>query len=152
MSENEGTIVLDSGSSANTMTIDGTHIKLEATTSCTENITDIQNYLDSFNKEIEGNEVTQVQTDGESVEHAYFIDQNVQYINQTNYRRWPDGYGLEGLSEHDAQMMANTNDNNMDNVTQIVLPNVQDKIKKDIPQIVALGDGSGYQTVTLVQS
>jgi len=45
------------------MTIDGTHIKLEATTtSGTENITDIQNYLDSFNKEIEGNEVTQVQT------------------------------------------------------------------------------------------
>jgi len=32
-------------------------------------------------------------------------------------------------------MMANTNDNNMDNVTQIVLPNVQDKIKKDIPQV-----------------
>lgn len=44
------------------MTIDGTHIKLEASTSGTENITDIQNYLDSFNKEIEGNEVTQVQT------------------------------------------------------------------------------------------
>jgi len=32
-------------------------------------------------------------------------------------------------------MMAETNDNNMDNVTQIVLPNVQDKIKKDIPQV-----------------
>jgi len=44
------------------MTIDGTHIKLEASTSGNENITDIQNYLDSFNKEIEGNEVTQVQT------------------------------------------------------------------------------------------
>lgn len=83
------------------MTIDGTHIKLEASTSGTENITDIQNYLDSFNKEIEGNEVTQVQTgkyfchlfalyfnifinlDGETVEHAYFIDQNVQYYYQT---------------------------------------------------------------------
>lgn len=43
------------------MTIDGTHIKIEGTTSGNENITDIQNYLDSFNKEIEGNEVTQVQ-------------------------------------------------------------------------------------------
>jgi len=32
-------------------------------------------------------------------------------------------------------MMAETNENNMDNVTQIVLPNVQDKIKKDIPQV-----------------
>lgn len=42
------------------MTIDGTTIKLEATTSGTENITDIQNYLDSFNKEIECNDVTQV--------------------------------------------------------------------------------------------
>jgi hypothetical protein len=42
------------------MTIDG--IKLEPSTSGTENITDIQNYLDSFNKEIEGNEVTQVTT------------------------------------------------------------------------------------------
>ncbi|XP_027842149.1 transcriptional repressor CTCFL-like isoform X1 [Aphis gossypii] len=152
MSENEGTtIVLDGGSSANTMTIDGTHIKLEASTSGNENITDIQNYLDSFNKEIEGNEVTQVQTDGDSVEHAYFIDQNVQYYYQTTTG---DGQMVMvgGLSEHDAQMMAETNDNNMDNVTQIVLPNVQDKIKKDIPQIVALGDGSGYQTVTLVQS
>lgn len=55
------TLVLD-GSSENTMTIDGTHIKLEASTSGSENITDIQNYLDSFNKEIEGNEVTQVTT------------------------------------------------------------------------------------------
>jgi len=43
------------------MTIDGTHIKLEASSSSTENITDIQNYLDSFNKEIEGNEVRHVQ-------------------------------------------------------------------------------------------
>jgi len=51
------------------MTIDGTHIKLEASTSGTENITDIQNYLDSFNKEIEGNEVTQVQTG----KHLYII-------------------------------------------------------------------------------
>jgi len=32
-------------------------------------------------------------------------------------------------------MIAETNDNNMDSVTQIVLPNVQDKIKKDIPQV-----------------
>jgi len=55
-------LVLDGGSSANTMTIDASHKKLEASTSGTENITDIQNYLDSFNKEIEGNEVTQVQT------------------------------------------------------------------------------------------
>jgi len=46
------------------MTIDGTHIKLEASTSNNENITDIQNYLDSFNKEIEGNEVTQVTSGG----------------------------------------------------------------------------------------
>lgn len=44
------------------MTIDGTHIKIEDTSSGTENITDIQNYLDSFNKEIEGNDVTQVTT------------------------------------------------------------------------------------------
>lgn len=43
-------------------TIDTSHIKLEASTSSNENITDIQNYLDSFNKEIEGNEVTQVTT------------------------------------------------------------------------------------------
>jgi len=32
-------------------------------------------------------------------------------------------------------MMAETNDNNTENVTQIVLPNVHDKIKKDIPQV-----------------
>lgn len=103
--------MLEGGPTENTMTIDGTHIKLEASTSGTENITDIQNYLDSFNKEIEGNEVTPVQTgiptilllflliifdplvfylnctwmnlDGDSVEHAYFIDQNVQYYYQT---------------------------------------------------------------------
>lgn len=44
------------------MTIDGTRIKIEASGSSGENINDIQNYLDSFNKEIEGNEVTQVTT------------------------------------------------------------------------------------------
>lgn len=44
------------------MTIDGNQIKLEASSSGSENITDIQNYLDSFNKEIEGNDVTQVTT------------------------------------------------------------------------------------------
>jgi hypothetical protein len=42
---------------------------------------------------------------------------------------------LLGLSEHDAQMMADTNENNIDNVTQIVLPSQQDKIKKEIPQV-----------------
>lgn len=55
-------LVLDGSSSENTMTIDGTHIKIEPSSSGSENITDIQNYLDSFNKEIEGNEVTQVTT------------------------------------------------------------------------------------------
>lgn len=40
-----------------------------------------------------------------------------------------------GLSEHDAQMMAETHENDIDNVTQIVLPSQQDKIKKDIPQV-----------------
>lgn len=55
-------LVLEAGPPENTMTIDGTQIKIEASTSGNENITDIQNYLDSFNKEIEGNEVTQVQT------------------------------------------------------------------------------------------
>jgi len=54
--------VLDVGLSENTMNFDESFIKLEASTSDTETITDIQNYLDSFNKEIEGNEVTQVQT------------------------------------------------------------------------------------------
>lgn len=40
-----------------------------------------------------------------------------------------------GLSEHDAQMMVDTHENNVDNVTQIVLPSSQDKIKKDMPQV-----------------
>lgn len=40
-----------------------------------------------------------------------------------------------GLSEQDAQMIDDTNENNMDNVTQIVLPSPQDKIKKDHPQV-----------------
>lgn len=31
--------------------------------------------------------------------------------------------------------MADSNENNMDNVTQIVFPNQQDKVKKDIPQV-----------------
>lgn len=31
--------------------------------------------------------------------------------------------------------MANTHENNMNNVTQIVLPNQQDKLKKDVPQV-----------------
>lgn len=47
-------------------------------------------------------------------------------------------YLFLGLSEHDAQMMADSNENNMDNVThQIVFPSQQDKIKKDIniPQV-----------------
>jgi len=52
--------VLDVGSSENTMTFDGSFIKFEASNSDTETMTDIQNYLDSFNKEIKGNEVTNV--------------------------------------------------------------------------------------------
>jgi len=32
-------------------------------------------------------------------------------------------------------MMADTHENNMDNVTQIVLPSPQEKIKKDMPQV-----------------
>jgi len=54
--------VLDGGSSENTMTIDDSLIKLEPLTSDFETIADIQNYLDLFNKEIEGNHVPQVQT------------------------------------------------------------------------------------------
>ncbi|XP_050519908.1 transcriptional repressor CTCFL-like isoform X1 [Daktulosphaira vitifoliae] len=153
MSENESipdgtTLVLSDGNTESTMTIDTDHIKLEATASGTENITDIQNYLDSFNKEIEGNDGTQVTgADSESVEHAYFIDQNVQYYYQTTTG---DGQMVMvgGISEQDAQLMAETNDNNM----EIVIPGQQDKSKKDLAQIVALGDGSGYQTVTLVQA
>lgn len=53
---------MDGGTSDNTMAIETTHIKLESAGTGNENITDIQNYLDSFNKEIEGNEVTQVPT------------------------------------------------------------------------------------------
>ncbi|VVC33795.1 Zinc finger C2H2-type,Zinc finger, RING/FYVE/PHD-type [Cinara cedri] len=141
----EGTTIVIDGQPENTMTIDGNRIKIEDTSAGTENITDIQNYLDSFNKEIQGNDVTQVTTDVDSVEHAYYIDQNVQYYYQTTTN---DGQMVMvgGLSEQDAQMMADNNES----VTQIVLPS-QEKLKKDIPQIVALGDG-GYQTVTLVQA
>lgn len=44
------------------MTIDGNYVKMEENSTETENINDIQNYLDSFNKEIEGNEITQAVT------------------------------------------------------------------------------------------
>jgi len=54
--------VLDGGSSENTMTIVESLIKLEPSTSDTETITDVQNYLDLFNKEIERNDVPPVQT------------------------------------------------------------------------------------------
>lgn len=42
---------------------------------------------------------------------------------------------FSGLSEHDAQLMSDTQENNIDNVTQIVLPSQPDKIKKDLPQV-----------------
>lgn len=42
------------------MPFDESFIKLESSTS--ETVTEIQNYLDSFNKEIEGNELIHVQT------------------------------------------------------------------------------------------
>ncbi|XP_060857315.1 transcriptional repressor CTCFL-like [Metopolophium dirhodum] len=151
MSENEGTTyVLDVGSSENTMTFDGSFIKLEASTSDTETITEIQNYLDSFNKEIEGNELTHVQTDGNSVDPAHLIDQNDQYYYQATTG---DGQMVMvgGLSGLDLEIMACTNQKNLSNLTEITLPNAQDKIKKDNPQIVASGDG-GYQMVTLVQA
>jgi len=52
--------VLDVGSPENNI-FDDNFIKLEPSTPENETITDIQNYLDSFNKEIEGNEGTHVQ-------------------------------------------------------------------------------------------
>jgi len=79
-------LVLEGGPTENTMTIDGTHIKLEASTSGTENITDIQNYLDSFNKEIEGNEVTPVQTGIPTILLLFLLiifDPLVFYLNCT---------------------------------------------------------------------
>lgn len=43
---------------------------------------------------------------------------------------------LLGLSEQDAQLMTESNENNLDGVTQIVLPSPQqDKMKKDMPQV-----------------
>ncbi|XP_015375388.1 PREDICTED: transcriptional repressor CTCF-like isoform X2 [Diuraphis noxia] len=146
MSEKEGkSIVLDGGLSENTMTTKESLIKLEHSTSDTETITDIQNYLDLFNKEIEANDVPQVQTNVNS-ESAYSMNQNVQYYYQTTTR---DGQMIM-IGEYDLQMMANINQNHISNSTQIALPNPQDKIN-DIPQIVGLGDGAEYQSVSLVQ-
>jgi len=54
--------VLYGGSSEGTMTVEESLIKLEPSNSDTETITDIQNYLDLFNKEIEGNNIPPVQT------------------------------------------------------------------------------------------
>ncbi|KAL5239363.1 hypothetical protein ACI65C_006773 [Semiaphis heraclei] len=143
MSEKEGIpIVLDGGSSEGTKTIDECLIKLEPSNSDTETLTDIQNYLDLFNKEIEGNDVPQVQTDVNSE-----MDQNAQYYYQTTTK---DGQ-LIMIGGYDLQIMANLNQNHIGNSTQIAFPNPQDKIKNDIPQIVGLGDGAGCQTVTLVQ-
>ncbi|KAL4152777.1 hypothetical protein QTP88_000610 [Uroleucon formosanum] len=140
--------LLDVGSSENTMTFDESFIKLGSSTS--ETVTDIQNYLDSFNKEIEGNELIHVQTDENSVDPANLVDQNDQFYFQTS-----TGDGqlvlVGGLSGLDLQMIANTNLNNLSNLTEIALPNAQDENKKEIPQIAALGD-SGYQTVSLVQA
>lgn len=55
------TLVWDK-SSENTMTIDNSPKKLNASTSGNKNNSDIQKYLDSFNKEIAGREVTQETT------------------------------------------------------------------------------------------
>ncbi|XP_022179902.1 transcriptional repressor CTCFL-like isoform X2 [Myzus persicae] len=150
MSENGGTTIeLDGGSSDDSVSFDENLIKLEHQLSISdteETITDLQNYLDSFNTEIEGNEVTQVQA-----EPAHLIDQNAQCYYHTTAR---DGHVVmvEGHPDHELQMLDNTNQSHTDNLTQIALPYAQDEINKDIPQIVALGSGNGYQTVTLIQS
>jgi len=81
--------VLDVGSSENTMTFDESFIKLEASTSDTETITEIQNYLDSFNKEIEGNELTHEQTGKYYFYLVYFIlTKFILYLNKNNEFRW----------------------------------------------------------------
>lgn len=97
--------MLDGGSSEGTKTIDECLIKLEPSNSDTETLTDIQNYLDLFNKEIEGNDVPQVQTG------KYFCLRVNLYFNKNNklrcelrngskcpillsnnYKRWPVDY------------------------------------------------------------
>lgn len=59
-----------------------TFVKVEPSASSSgENVTDIQNYLETFNKEIEGQDPNQV-AEGQEGLHAYYVDESGQFYYQ----------------------------------------------------------------------
>lgn len=59
-----------------------TFVKVEpSASSAGENVTDIQNYLETFNKEIEGQDPNQV-AEGQEGLHAYYVDESGQFYYQ----------------------------------------------------------------------
>ncbi|XP_052126287.1 transcriptional repressor CTCFL isoform X2 [Frankliniella occidentalis] len=134
-------------------------IKLEATSS--ETITDIQNYLDNFNKEIQTGDGTTIQplTDVQTIvpdpdtpsDGTYFMDENGQYYFQSNPNENPvlvSGIpnAAPASSSQTTYVAMQPQDNQNQSGTVASLQTVQDG------QRMILNPGDSYQTVTIVPS
>ncbi|XP_034232456.1 transcriptional repressor CTCFL isoform X1 [Thrips palmi] len=138
-----------------------TQIKLEATSS--ETITDIQNYLDNFNKEIQTgdgtttiqplSDVQQLITDSDSAnEGTYFMDENGQYYFQSNPSETPVlvsniPNAAPAATNNQTTYVAMQSQGNQNQASTVqTIQTVQDG------QRMIINPGDSYQTVTIVPS
>ncbi|KAK4877312.1 hypothetical protein RN001_009818 [Aquatica leii] len=131
-------------------------IKLEGVDS-SENVTEIQSYLEGFQKEIEGSDgtiqhVTALQTDGDEADveaegGTYFVDQAGHYYYQAKGQGQPVmtvmSAAINDVSEEGEEFIINQeNDEEGDEG--------EDPIPEDAPNHILINSGNAYQKVTVV--
>ncbi|XP_067003349.1 transcriptional repressor CTCFL isoform X5 [Anabrus simplex] len=150
--------------------LSGIHIKMEGQEGA-ETITDIQNYLETFNKEIEGNdqavqhvtEVQQVVTEDGTEEGTYFVDQSGHYYYQASSDQQPVMTVVSGIADPSSEVLDGASE-----ATYVAMqPQDGHQVEEGIAAIdhsdegvAGAADTSGmilnasdaYQTVTIVPS
>ncbi|KAG8228148.1 CCCTC-binding factor (CTCF) [Ladona fulva] len=154
------------------------HIKMEGQDG--ETITDIQNYLETFNKEIQGGDQTGQATDGQHVgsaasppEGTYFVDQSGQYYYQASGDQQqvmtvvsdPDGNGTgESISISIPGTIGDSSDGTQETTYVAMQPQDAHAVDSAMATLdddaggsdangqVILNAGDAYQTVTIVPS
>ncbi|KAJ4438811.1 hypothetical protein ANN_14763, partial [Periplaneta americana] len=137
-----------------------------------ETITDIQNYLETFNKEIQGGdqivqhvtEVQQVVTSEEGAEEGtYFVDQSGHYYYQASSDQQPVMTVVSGVADPSAEVADGTSE-----ATYVAMQPQEGHVEETITSMEASDDGNttsgestgqmilnagdAYQTVTIVPS
>ncbi|XP_008211025.1 transcriptional repressor CTCF isoform X2 [Nasonia vitripennis] len=135
-----------------------TTIKLEGNQ---ESVTEIQTYLESFNKEIEGGTGEQLQhvqlqqVEGLTGEDGgtYFVDQNGQYYYQASGDDTPvlTQVQIQEVNEGDGHLEEGSNEEQYQEIEQLEHVDTDNNVQTSDNQMV-LNSGEAYQTVTIVPS